>query len=362
MKRILSREEILEYKKSTNMVLIGNDISLSRNGNMTTININNGFIEYKKIIINDVEFSAYNTGLEFNSEKRYLCIYNNEDLKILQLKDNEYLLVAEVHNEIHIKNEKYSEEINIGEKEIEYPILKTSIEQDYNGMTIGKISIKINEDQLNNFYIYGTIGHYKNDFNKIVNEISYMKDVFENKIFEISELINKYENCFIVYNQKVYKIIELTEITVKLFLLNSTDLIFVDYIDLVRNGFTIINENSLFSYNNNFYLDINGDTLDERDFNVLSPKFEGSKLEQVLNMFTNITESYNYNLNINIIKDMIRVYRQCKEEFIGALNEFEKRHLDYGIYYITDKQIIHLSTYIIEQFDKKIEDIEKEEE
>ncbi len=59
---------------------------------------------------------------------------------------------------------------------------------------------------------------------------------------------------------------------------------------------------------------------------------------------------------------MIKLYKQLKEEFINSLNRFEKLHLDNGIYYITDTKNIHISTYKIEQFDKIIENIEKEEE
>lgn len=372
MKKILTKEDIIEYKKSTNLVCIGN-INIIQDFNddnivsiQTIYNIdkNNKFI-YDNIFINGVIIlNNENIIIYYAKDERLLYISDittNTVIYTLYLKDNEYLIIKEVQNNLYIQNEKYSSEL-LQDNEVEYPIFKTNIEQDYNGKITGKISIKVDEEQINDFYIYGVSTSYKNDFNKVLNEISYIKDKFEKKRLEISNLINKYENCFIVYNQKVYKIINLNHISVELFLINSTFSINVKYIDLITNGFDIINENSLFSYNNNFYLDINGETLDEEDFNILNPILKDSKLEQVINMYFNINDAYKYNLNINIIKDMIKLYKQLKEEFINSLNRFEKLHLDNGIYYITDTKNIHISTYKIEQFDKIIENIEKEEE
>lgn len=358
MKRKISKEERMYFKNNSNLIVLSNNIELeSINDTTYSITLNKDVLYDKIYLLGNIPIGSIDIDIEYQSNNRCININSNNNFYKVELNNNEYFILYEdeANNYLYIDIRKHSLDITSRDlDDVLYPILKTEIVQDYDNNTIGKIYLKLDEEQLDDFCVFIT----KNkDFNHVVNEIQYLKDKFNFYSSYLEKIIRADEKSTLVINNNIYKIISINQIYIELLALGVKDkkISKYTYLDIINSSSNVsfIEKDVLISYEGEFYK--NNIKVDNELHNKLSPKYSNSELEKMKCLYNLVMDSKTLDTNINaIINDMINNYYILKDKFFNELNDWEKECFKEGIYFVLRNDCIMFDNDVFEYIDKDL--------
>lgn len=343
---VITREEIEEYVKTTNLVLFIDDVKIE--------SINDFFIHVQ--IPGNREYIVYE-GFKINYEsilydKENRILHLNLETKII-LEPNEFLILEEINSEIYMTKHKFTDEL-INCDSACYPIFETSIKQSYDGSVSVKIYMKYYLEQINFICVHDET---YDDFNLAINQTSYIKTLLQenkNTLIRLQDSYDEQTQTSILIDGVLYKFNYILDGYVVLNELSeyySTRNKFIKIYQLLNKSFAIISNGEYIVYDENIYK--NNEICEDLK---IPNKFKGSYFESIYRFYDTVTQNDKLeDESLNCIKNDIKnnYDKLCESErdshFYDAINN--------GLVFIENNKAIKFNDEVVKYIDSVMKEI-----
>lgn len=344
---VITREEIEEYLKTTNLALFVNGVNLEP--------VDEFFVQVqipddKKYLIYG-EFKLSYESLLYDKENR--ALYLSQDLRI-ELKPDEFLILEEINSEIHMSKHKFTDEL-INCDSACYPIFETTIKQSYDGSVSVKIYMKYYLEQIDFVCVHDEV---YDDFNLAINQTSYIKSLLQENKNTLIRLQDSYDdqtqtsilidgvlyrfNCILGGNIVLNELSEYYNTRNKIIKIHQ----------LLNKSFTIISNGEYIVYDGNVY---KNNEICEDDLKIPN-KFKDSYFESMYRFYDTVTQ------NDQLDDETLDCIKNDIKDNYAKLSESERDSdfydiINNGLVFIENNKAIKFNDEVVKYIDSVMKEI-----